>query len=153
MSAEHIIVNSFPPLPHLWQEAGIAAKEAGASEDAANPAQLEAFLQIPRNAFFKTSGVWDIITPNENFCKVQCLVHWRASRLSWNKMSPQLKSTSAWTRSATVEVTVAGQGGRGMTLWCSRLSLCPDTPSSSQTLQQTDSHFHYRGLLYLEGRG
>lgn len=27
MSAKHIIVNSFPPLPHLWQEAGIAAKD------------------------------------------------------------------------------------------------------------------------------
>lgn len=26
-TAKDIIVNSFPPLPHLWQEAGIAAKD------------------------------------------------------------------------------------------------------------------------------
>lgn len=112
----------------------------GASEDTANPAQLEAFLQIPRNAFFKTSGVWDI-TPNENFCKVQCLVHWRTSRLSRKKIFLQLKSTSTWTHSTAAEVTVATQGGRGMTLWGSWPSLCPDTPSSSQGLQQIHPHF------------
>lgn len=87
----------------------------GASEDAANPAQLEASLQITRSAFFKASCVWDI-TPNENFCEVQCLVQWRTSRMSWNKISPQLKSTRVWTRSVTAEVTVAAQGGRRMTL-------------------------------------
>lgn len=27
VSAKHIIVNSFPLLLHLWQEAGVAAKE------------------------------------------------------------------------------------------------------------------------------
>lgn len=54
---------------------------AGASEAAATPtAKLEAFLQTPRNAFFKASGVRDI-TPNENFSKVQCPAHWRTSRV------------------------------------------------------------------------
>lgn len=81
----------------------------GASEDTTNAAQPEAFLQLPRNAFLKPSGVWDI-TSNENFCKVQCLMHWRSSRLSWNKTSPWLRSTSAWTHSATMEISMATQG-------------------------------------------